>query len=229
MSVPGNESQCAEDLSAAKKQRYLTFSERYFTPLYKLSASDDGKLVEETANSDPANKVTELPPPATTPSLTSPSTSALPRDNVKILLHSNGICVLTLAPSHPILTNKLKVSKVDFQVSKKVNRLQNSVRGKGKKGGQFLSDEKQTVAFVSCDDGSVHEIRSGVKGALVEVNDRLVDQPELMTSDPFGQGFLAIVLPRKGERDPQKLNLVTEDEYLREMRKNGVRLFNDSS
>ena len=66
---------------------------------------------------------------------------------------------------------------------------------------------------MTCDDGSRHALRNGVRGALIEVNERLVDLPDLLTSDPFGQGFLAIILPRKGERDAQKLNLVSESVY----------------
>ena len=56
----------------------------------------------------------------------------------------------------------------------------------------------------------------------MEVNERLVDQPDLLTSDPFGQGFLAIILPRKGERDAKTLNLVTEAEYLAAMKTEDV-------
>ena len=80
------------------------------------------------------------------------------------------------------------------------------------------------MAFVTCSDGSLHALRNGVKGALVEVNDRLVEQPELLTRDPSGQGFLAIVLPRKNERDAKKLNLVTEQEYADRMKAQNVPL-----
>ena len=83
------------------------------------------------------------------------------------------------------------------------------------------------MTFVSCTDGSTHTIRNGVRGALLEVNVRLVDQPELLMSDPFCQGFLAVVLPRKNERDVKKLGLVVEDEYLSVMRKNGIPLCTD--
>ena len=110
-----------------KKMKYLTFSERYFTPLYKLN------YVDETAH--------DTPEIASTEAAASSRKLSTDQDHVKVLLHSNGICVLTLAPSHPILAEKAKVKTVDFQVSKKVNRLQNSVKGKGKKGGQFFFDD----------------------------------------------------------------------------------------
>ena len=162
MSPSGSDASSTDELPASKKQRYLTFSERYFTPLYKLNGEEEAKSDKETSNSDSSKESTPAPLSASapvpapaplsasapTPALTSslPDASSSPQDHVKILLHSNGICVLTLAPSHPILTQRLKVTKVDFQVSKRVNRLQNSVRGKGKKGGQFFADDKQ-VSF----------------------------------------------------------------------------------
>merc|ERR1712136_459725 len=189
-----------------KKMRYLTFSERYFTPLYKLNYVVDK---EKEGSDSPAPSLgtpdseTETTA-STTLTSTTPSKESTPlnrgelsatQDHVKILMHSNGICVLTLAPSHPILTQGLKVENVDFQVSKRVNRLQNAVKGKGKKGGQFFADDKQTVAFVTCSDGSRHALRNGARGSLLEVNERLVDSPHLLTTDPFRQGFLAIILP----------------------------------
>jgi len=215
-----------ESSPSGKKMRYLTFAERYFTPLYKLNSPEKSLESENGDESEPKEttqtKFKEPSPVNALASVNSSGPNIAPQDHVKILLHSNGICVLTLAPSHPILTKRLKAKTIDFQVSKKVNRLQNAVRGKGKKGGQFFADDKQTVAFVSCDDGSRYALRNGVRGALMEVNERLVDQPDLLTSDPFGQGFLAIILPRKGERDAKTLNLVTEAEYLAAMKTEDV-------
>ena len=139
--------------------RYLTFSERYFTPLYKLNYVEDAVKKEDSASPAPSSETSnsEMGMTTTTTTITNAisetsSKESTPlnqgvladsQDHVKILLHSNGICVLTLAPSHPILTRGLTVDTVDFQVSKRVNRLQNTVKGKGKKGGQFFSDDKQ--------------------------------------------------------------------------------------
>jgi len=58
--------------------------------------------------------------------------------DILVLNHSNKICLITLAPSHPILANKLKIKKVNFEVSKKVDRKSNKTQGKSKKGGQIL-------------------------------------------------------------------------------------------
>ena len=58
--------------------------------------------------------------------------------DILVLNHSNRICLITLAPSHPVIANKLHIKKVNFEVSKKVDRKSNKTSGKSKKGGQAL-------------------------------------------------------------------------------------------
>ena len=52
--------------------------------------------------------------------------------------HSNKICLITLAPTHPVIADNLKVTNVNFEVSKKLDRKSNKTSGKSKKGGQLL-------------------------------------------------------------------------------------------
>ena len=66
------------------------------------------------------------------------------------------ICVVTVAPRHPLLTNG-EVVKVDFQVSKKVNRLENKVSGKGKKGAQNLQP-MSPLCEVTCSTGQKYTL-----------------------------------------------------------------------
>lgn len=49
-------------------------------------------------------------------------------DDFCVLLHSNRICVVTLAPSHALLVGRKTVQRVDCQVSSTLNRLDNTVR-----------------------------------------------------------------------------------------------------
>lgn len=58
---------------------------------------------------------------------------------------------MTAALEHPALS-KGDVVKVDFQVSKNVNRLHNKVRGKGKKGGQML-EAMSPLCKITCSTG----------------------------------------------------------------------------
>ena len=71
-------------------------------------------------------------------------------------LHFFRICVITVAPSHPLLQCK-QIVKVNFQVSTKVNRLDNKVSGKGKKGAQHLQPES-LICEVTSSDGSKYSL-----------------------------------------------------------------------
>ena len=64
--------------------------------------------------------------------------------------------MITVAPSHPLLQCK-QIVKVNFQVSTKVNRLDNKVSGKGKKGAQHLQPES-LICEVTSSDGSKYSL-----------------------------------------------------------------------
>ena len=64
--------------------------------------------------------------------------------------------MITVAPSHPLL-QKGKVVNVNFQVSKKVNRLNNKVSGKGKRGAQFLQNTSP-LCEVTCSTGDQYTL-----------------------------------------------------------------------
>ena len=73
--------------------------------------------------------------------------------DILVLNHSNKICLITLAPSHPVLANKLEIKKVNFEVSKKVDRKSNKTSGKSKKGGQVL-EPTSVLAIVETEAGN---------------------------------------------------------------------------
>ena len=91
---------CIEE-SIDLNEPYLSVTERYYTPYYKI-------------DQDRARK-----------------------NDLCLLIHSNRISLITLAPSHPILSTTEKIS-VNCEVSGKVDRKQNKAVGKSKKGGQNL-------------------------------------------------------------------------------------------
>lgn len=126
-----------------------------------------------------------------------------------VLQHSNKICVITVAPSHPLLGCK-QIVKVDFQVSTNVNRLDNKVSGKGKKGAQHLQPESLICEVISS-DGSKYSLYSCIKGKLVEVNEELVTKPQLLLEKPETEGYLAVVLPKLTENILD--GLLTKEEY----------------
>jgi len=59
---------------------------------------------------------------------------------------------------------------------------------------------------------TVSEVFSPVSGAVKEANGKLVDSPELLNKDPYGQGWVAVV----EMSDPSELSgLMSADEYKR--------------
>ncbi len=128
-----------------------------------------------------------------------------------ILYHSNKICLVTLAKSHAIFKKDVGILKVNFKVGDKLDRANNKVVGKGKRGGQFV-DENSVLCFVECDDGSVYNILAGVKGKLIEVNEHLMNDPKLLLTKAETDGYIAILLQKLGV-ESNKSNSVSKDEY----------------
>jgi glycine cleavage system H protein len=57
---------------------------------------------------------------------------------------------------------------------------------------------------------AVSDLYAPVSGAVTEVNAALVEQPELVNSDPYGQGWMIVV----ELSDPEELNkLLSVEEY----------------
>jgi len=59
---------------------------------------------------------------------------------------------------------------------------------------------------------TVSDLYAPVSGTVIEVNQTLVDAPEVVNSDPYNQGWMIIVQPQ----DPKELDrLMTRDQYLK--------------
>ena len=75
------------------------------------------------------------------------------------------------------------------------------------KGKQAEAD-KQLAVVESVK--SVSDVISPVSGEVIEVNEKLVDNPEVINSDPYGEGwFFKIMLKDKAELD----KLMSKEEY----------------
>ena len=55
-----------------------------------------------------------------------------------LLVHSNRISLVCLAPSHPLVKSQKNITAVDCQVKPNIDRGKNKAIGKSKKGGQIL-------------------------------------------------------------------------------------------
>ncbi|XP_039491204.1 protein Abitram [Drosophila santomea] len=127
----------------------------------------------------------------------------------QVLYHSNRICLICLAPEHPALGQG--ISSVNFDIGN-VDRSQNVVKGKGKKGGMILQAES-TLALVTTANGESYKVPSCIRGKLVEVNTALVEEPKLLEQLPEGAGYFAILLPKIENCDAIKASLLTQEQY----------------
>ncbi len=58
---------------------------------------------------------------------------------------------------------------------------------------------------------AVGDVYSPVSGAVKEINEALMDEPEKINEDPYGAGWLYVIEP--SNLDAEKGNLLSEDDY----------------
>lgn len=134
-------------------------------------------------------------------------------DDMCIWIHSNRICMLSLAPSHIILQANKDIKTIDFRISDKLDRSLNKVSGKGKHGAQPLQTNSN-ICTISCLDGQIYVIKCCMIGKLVEVNEALLKNPQLLKESPHKGGYLAIILPNIKLLENLKQSLLTHDQYI---------------
>jgi len=59
---------------------------------------------------------------------------------------------------------------------------------------------------------AVSEIYSPVSGEIMEVNEELIESPELLNQDPYGEGWIAKISPKNLKKDLE--NLMTAEQYM---------------
>ncbi|XP_007516244.2 protein Abitram [Erinaceus europaeus] len=129
-----------------------------------------------------------------------------------ILQHSNRICVITLAESHPALQPGKTIKSISYQISAGCSRLQNKVSGKFKRGAQFLT-ELAPLCKIQCSDGEEYTVSSCVRGRLMEVNENILHNPSILQEKPSTEGYIAVVLPKFEESKSVTEGLLTQKQY----------------
>ncbi|XP_063778992.1 protein Abitram isoform X2 [Pseudophryne corroboree] len=135
-----------------------------------------------------------------------------PREDFCILQHSNRICVITLAECHPVLKNGKAISSINYQISNNCSRLQNKVSGKSKRGAQFLTELSPLCRIICC-DGEEYTIYSCIRGRLLEVNENILQNPQLLKDKPCTEGYIAVVLPKFEESKTVTEGLLSQTQY----------------
>ncbi|KAG1360997.1 protein Abitram [Cocos nucifera] len=138
--------------------------------------------------------------------------------------HANGLCVIGLAPTHIALREKGGVTAVDYNVGKS-DRSEMKVTGKRKRNAQHF--ESNSALCKVCANGTFYIVRCCVKGSLLEVNDRLIKQPDLLNSSvrinhPYAsylmriadrEGYIAIIMPKPADWLKIKDSLLSHEDY----------------
>ncbi|XP_054166016.1 protein Abitram-like [Oppia nitens] len=129
-----------------------------------------------------------------------------------VLFHSNRVCLITLSPNHCILKQDKRMKNIDFNISDAVNRLDNKVSGKWKKGGQRVSPES-ILCRIECENNETFDIKCCLNGTIVEINNNLLKDMDLIKQKTFSDGFIAIILPFRGKHQSEKDSLLSPQQY----------------
>ncbi|KAK4294942.1 hypothetical protein Pmani_032467 [Petrolisthes manimaculis] len=131
--------------------------------------------------------------------------------HVCVMVHTNKLCLVTLSHKHPIIAQHKQITQVSYEVGK-FNRLDNRVSGKGKRGAQMIGPESP-LCIITCSDDTHYSIMAGVHGKLVEVNERLLTNPSLVTEKPDAEGYIAVVLPPLRNTENVTTRLLNQQQY----------------
>ncbi|XP_039024216.1 protein Abitram-like [Hibiscus syriacus] len=133
-----------------------------------------------------------------------------PGNDQYVYRHPNGLCVVGLASTHSAFKDKGGVSAVDFNVGKS-DRSGMKVTGKRKKNAQHF--ESNTALCKVCTNDDSYIIRCCVKGSLLEVNERLIKQPDLLNSSADREGYIAIIMPKPADWLKVKSSLLSLEDF----------------
>lgn len=135
-----------------------------------------------------------------------------------VLVHTNKICVCTLAPSHPALdATKYKIDRVEF-----VQKVNEEMTGKHKHHAKLTTNQaplcKLHATRLDLEDSDpekaqVFIIYSCLNAKLIEINEKLVENPDLLQKKAATEGFLAIMMTKLDSWKDQINELMTHEQY----------------
>mmetsp|Transcript_55438 Transcript_55438/g.63657 ORF Transcript_55438/g.63657 Transcript_55438/m.63657 type:complete len:204 (-) Transcript_55438:77-688(-) len=131
--------------------------------------------------------------------------------NQYAFLHTNKLFMLGLSNEHEIIKNQLKIEKISFDCLSKGNSLE--VKGKKKRGG-FKVHSNSKLCQITCAGGVEFTLSGVIDGFVIEINERVIQEPDLLLKYPETKGYLAIV--NSGLYIQKIVNSLTpEEEYLK--------------
>ncbi|CCW60720.1 unnamed protein product [Phytomonas sp. EM1] len=126
-------------------------------------------------------------------------------NNIRLMLHSNGLCVLCVDPSHVALQairsappeQKLSVRSVVYGSGRGNSNIATGsigVVGKKKKNAAVCQVETK-MCTLTLSDGTSYPIPACVNGFVLELNENLMKEPWMIASAPTVEGFIAVINP----------------------------------
>mmetsp|Transcript_15228 Transcript_15228/g.42624 ORF Transcript_15228/g.42624 Transcript_15228/m.42624 type:complete len:245 (-) Transcript_15228:179-913(-) len=104
----------------------------------------------------------------------------------------------------PVDPGELAVDFSKGNVDRAATKKSGKHSGGSKGGGVHLQPDSILCRVKVPGAQEVAKIRSGVKGVLLEVNERLIAHPELLGSSPQQEGFIAIIKLQQGAAENLK-------------------------
>ncbi|KAL6070035.1 Actin-binding transcription modulator [Balamuthia mandrillaris] len=133
------------------------------------------------------------------------------RHDQYIYKHSNHMCVVGVAPTHPCLQEGRTVVAVNFKPGKQ-DHASVKVVGKTKRGGHWLEPSGQ-LCELTCDDGTTYTVHACVRARLLEINERLKTTPSLVSTHPSKEGYIAILVPKFAEYGKVCAGLLSAEQW----------------
>ncbi|XP_014224731.1 FAM206 family protein CG9288 [Trichogramma pretiosum] len=144
-----------------------------------------------------------------------------PYDDMCVMIHSNRICMISLAPSHFLLQGEENVETLSYKVTEKCDRTVNKTSGKAKHGAQPMQ-ANSNLCRITTNKGTNFTIKCCMIGKLMEVNQKLIKDPTLLKEEPHDGGYIAIVLPNLKHHEKMKETLMNQEQYEEAIKKRNL-------
>ncbi|CAG9765355.1 unnamed protein product [Ceutorhynchus assimilis] len=146
-------------------------------------------------------------------------TSKTENNDILLRFHSNRLVLVSIAEGHDIIRLKKTIEKISFDVQG-TNMLEIKISGKKKAGAKKLKKDS-ILCYIKCkEDDKEYPIYACLPASLIEVNQLVINEPQLAVSSNKELGYIAVLFPQcfgpKAESMDKmiaKLDFLTEDQY----------------
>ncbi|RNF21968.1 hypothetical protein TcG_02683 [Trypanosoma cruzi] len=147
-------------------------------------------------------------------------------NNCRLLVHSNGLCVLCVDGSHAAIQSHRKGLCTDEELDASHPRIESVTFGSGRGNAKLAPQnvcllgnrkknatkcqEDTNICVITMTDGTLYKIPACVAGFVLELNPAVQERPELLATAPHVEGFIAVISPNYNKLDLGKYQKVWE-------------------